>query len=208
MEVFFSQLVNGLSVGSTYALVALGVVLIFSVLDVLSLAQGEIFIFSAYIGFVWILGLTGNMAWAIAAVLMGAVALGAFVERVAIRPALSGGHMGTLITTVGVGIVLTNLLTIIFGPFSHVVPNDAFVEPWRIGAATIRPIDALALITLLAGFTLVSWIINRTGTGIAVRATAENSEVASTFGVRVQAVRTWTFALGSGFAGWQLSYFL
>lgn len=201
MDIFIAQLINGLTVGSTYALVALGVVLIFSVLDVLSLTQGEIFIMSAYIGLVWILGLTGNIVLALAAVILASVVLGALVERLAVRPALSGGHMGTLITTVGVGIVLTNLVVILFGPYSQVVPNAWAVAPWRWGSVAVRPIDVIALTVLIVGFTGLNFMIRRTRVGVAVRATAENSRVASTFGINVNRMRTLTFVIGSGFAG-------
>lgn len=201
METFLAQLVNGLTVGSTYALVALGVVLIFSVLDVMSLAQGEIFLFSAYIGFVWVLGITGSIALAAVAVVLGSIVLGAVVERVAVRPALAGGHMGTMITTVGVGIILTNLVILSFGPYAYVVPNDALTEPWYLGSVAIRPVDLLAVGVLSVGYAGVIWLINRTRVGVAVRATAENADVASTFGIQVQTMRTLTFVVGSAFAG-------
>ncbi len=201
METFIAQLVNGLTLGSTYALVALGVVLIFSVLDVLSLAQGEIFLASAYIGFVWVLGLSGSIALSAAAVIVGAAVLGAVVERVAVRPALKGGHMATMITTVGVGIIVTNLVILVWGPFAYVVPNDGFTKPWNLGLVTVRPIDLLAVGVLVVGFVTVAWMINRTRIGVAVRATAENADVASTFGVKVQVMRTLTFIIGSAFAG-------
>ncbi|ALJ19248.1 branched-chain amino acid ABC transporter permease [Microbacterium sp. No. 7] len=201
MDIFLAQLVNGLTIGSTYALVALGVVLIFSVLDVLSLAQGEIFLASAYIGFVWILGLTGNIPLAIVAVIVGSLVLGAVVERVAVRPALGGGHMGTLISTVGVGIVLTNLVLIFFGPYAKPVPNSWAATILPLGVITLRPIDIIAVVVLIVGFAGLSFMINRTRLGVAIRATAENPRVASTFGINVGRMRSLTFIVGSGFAG-------
>jgi branched-chain amino acid transport system permease protein len=201
MDTFLAQVVNGLTLGSTYALVALGVVLIFSVLDVMSVTQGEIFVASAYLGFVWFYSYIQNIALAIVVVLLASLALGAIVERVAVRPALPGGHLGTLITTVGVGIVLTNLVIILFGPYSQVIPNDAVTHPWQLGPVAVRPIDVLAVAVLVVGFAGVTVLIGRTRVGAAIRATAENSEVASTFGVRVQRMRSLTFMVGSGFAG-------
>lgn len=201
MDTFLAQVVNGLTLGSTYALVALGVVLIFSVLDVMSVTQGEIFIASAYIGFVWAFSYVGNVAVAIAVVIAASLVLGVVVERVAVRPALSGGHLGTLITTVGVGIVLTNLIIIFFGPYSQVVPNDAVTEPWHLGSVAIRPIDVLAMSVLVVGFLLLTVLIRKTRVGAAIRATAENGDVAATFGIKVKRMRSLTFMVGSGFAG-------
>jgi branched-chain amino acid transport system permease protein len=117
MEFALSQLVNALTLGSTYALVALGVVLIFSVLDVMSITQGQIFIASAYIGFVGVYRFIPNVFVAILAVLVASLVIGFVVERVAVQPALAGGHVATLITTVGVGLVLINVLIIVFGPY-------------------------------------------------------------------------------------------
>ena len=201
MDTFLAQVVNGLTLGSTYALVALGVVLIFSVLDVMSVTQGEIFIASAYIGFVWFFGHFGNLLVAIVVVILASLLLGAVVERVAVRPALKGGHLATLITTVGVGIVLTNLIIIFFGPYSQVVPNDAVTTPWKIGVVTVRPIDLLAMSVLVVGFIGLTVLIGKTRLGSVIRATAENGDVTSTFGIKVTRIRTLTFVVGSGFAG-------
>jgi branched-subunit amino acid ABC-type transport system permease component len=201
MENFLAQLVNGLTLGSTYALVALGVVLIFSVLDVMSVTQGQIFIFSAYIGFVWVMALTGNIVLAAIAVVIASLLIGGVVERFAVRPALSGGHIGTLITTVGVGLVLSNLVVIIFGPYTQVVPNNAITHPWKLGGVTVRPIDLLAIAALVVGFIVLRIVIGRTSLGSAIRAVSENQDVASMFGIRVKLLRSGTFIVGSGFAG-------
>lgn len=201
MESFLAQLVNGLTLGSTYALVALGVVLIFSVLDVMSLTQGEIFLSSAYVGLVWVAGLTGNIWLAILAVVAASLLLGALVERVAVRPALKGGHMATLISTVGVGIILTNLVVIVFGPYGQPVPNEGAATVWRLGAVSIRPIDIVAIVAVVAGFAGLTFLINRTRLGVAIRATAENPRIAATFGINVNRMRSLTFIVGSGFAG-------
>lgn len=201
MEVFLAQVVNGLTLGSTYALVALGVVLIFSVLDVMSVTQGEIFIAAAYVGFVGVYTVIPNIFVAILGVIVAALVLGFLVERVAVQPALKGGHMGTLITTVGVGLILSNLIIIVWGPYSQVVPNDEVTKPWNIGGVAIRPIDVIAITVLIAGFIGLKILIERTRVGAAIRATAENSDVASTFGVRVKSMRALTFVVGSGFAG-------
>ncbi|MEV7663644.1 branched-chain amino acid ABC transporter permease [Paenarthrobacter sp. NPDC089316] len=201
MDRILEQLVNGLTIGSTYALVALGVVLIFSILDVMSLAQGELFLASGYIGLVWTLGLTGNIWLAILAVIVSSVLLGALVERVVVRPTLKGGHMATLISTVGVGIILTNLIVVLFGPYNQPVPNAAVVGAWHLGPVSLRPIDLIALAVLAAGFFGLTFIVQKTRLGVAIRATAENPQVAATFGIRVNRMRSLTFVIGTALAG-------
>ena len=85
MEIFFGQLINGLTVGSTYALIALGIVLIFSVLDVLSVAQGQIFIAAAYAGFVWFYNhVSQNLLLCSVVVILAATLIGVVTERIAV----------------------------------------------------------------------------------------------------------------------------
>jgi branched-chain amino acid transport system permease protein len=201
MEIFLAQLVNGLTLGSTYALVALGVVLIFSVLDVMSVTQGQIFVAAAYLGFVGVYSIIPNFLVAIAGVVVAALVLGGVIERVAVQPALKGGHVATLITTVGVGLVLSNLVVIIWGPYSQVVPNDAVTRPWNLGGVSLRAIDVIAVVLLIVGFAGLKILVERTPIGAAIRAVSENSEVAATFGINVRSMRTLTFMVGSGLAG-------
>ena len=117
MELFLGQLINGLTIGSTYALVALGIVVIFSVLDVVSIAQGQIFITAAYIGFVWFYhNVSQNLVLCSIVVVVASFVIGIVTEMVAVQPALHGGHRATLITTVGVGLILSNGVQILAGP--------------------------------------------------------------------------------------------
>src|SRR4051794_14404947 len=113
MTEFTAQAVNALMLGSTYAIVALGIVLIFSVLDVMSLAQGQILVASGYVGFVTVLSATGSLIVAALPTIAAGCALGLAVERVAVRPAASGGHMATLVTTLGAGMVILNVVVLI-----------------------------------------------------------------------------------------------
>ena len=81
------------------------------------------------------------------------------------------------------------------------VPNDAVTRPWHLGAVIVRPIDVIAVAVLVVGFVAITLLISRTHLGSTIRATAENSDVAATFGIKVKRMRSLTFVVGSGFAG-------
>jgi branched-chain amino acid transport system permease protein len=199
---FVSFIVNAVVLGSAYAVVALGIMLIFTVLDVMSIAQGQILIVAAYVGFILILNHTGSLVLAGLGTVVAAGVLGVAVERVAIRPVTTGGHQATLVTTLGVGIVLTNVLILIAGPFQRGV-NTRGLASTVVTVAHV-PISWAQIVTVIAlavGFAAVQFIINRTDAGRAVRAAAENPIVAPVFGVNISRVRLLTFAGGSVLAG-------
>ncbi|MFT3819314.1 MAG: branched-chain amino acid ABC transporter permease [Rubrivivax sp.] len=203
MELFFSQLVNGLTIGSTYALVALGIVLIFSVLDVMSVAQGEILIASAYAGFVWFHNhVSSNLVLCALVVVAVSIVIGMLTERIAVRPALHGGHLATLITTVGVGLILSNGVQILAGPDAQLVKNDAAVLPlFHVAGVAVTVIAAASVLVLAAGFAGLKYFTEKTRAGSWVRAVAEDSETAAAMGVDVRRLRAATFAVGCMLAG-------
>ncbi|MFT4067821.1 branched-chain amino acid ABC transporter permease [Paraburkholderia sp.] len=203
MELLLGQLVNGLTIGSTYALVALGIVLIFSVLDVLSIAQGQIFIAAAYAGFVWFhRAVSPDLLLCAAFVILVSIVIGVVVERVAIRPALHGGHRATLITTIGVGLILSNGVQILAGPDAQPVANDAAAASlFHVGNVDVSVISAASVGVLAIGFLLLKYFTERTRAGSLVRAVAEDAETASAMGVNVRRVRSATFAGGCALAG-------
>jgi branched-chain amino acid transport system permease protein len=203
LELFFAQLINGLTIGSTYALVALGIVLIFSVLDVMSVAQGEILVASAYCGFVWFYNhVSHNLLLCSLAVIASSLVIGMLTERIAVRPALHGGHLATLITTVGVGLILSNGVQILAGPDAQLVPNDIAVRPlFHVSGVAITLIAVASIAVLAVGFGGLKYFTEKTRTGALVRAVAEDSETAAAMGVDVKLVRAATFAMGCVLAG-------
>lgn len=202
MTLFTAEAVNALMLGSTYAVVALGIVLIFSVLDVMSLAQGQLLVAAGYVGFVSVLSATGNLLLAALATIVAGFGLGVVVERLAVRPAATGGHMATLVTTLGAGMVLLNVLVLIAGPYQRGVDTGSMLHKvTTISGVPVNWAEVTTLIILVIGFTLVHWVTQRTSAGRVVRAAAENPRVAAIFGVNIARVRMLTFACGSSLAG-------
>ena len=198
------QLINGLTLGSIYAIVALGFTLVFGVLGIINMAHGEIFMIGAFIG-VLVTSVLGLPLWVafIAAIAVTAI-LGYMLERIALRP-LRGkqgvSHLAPLISTIGVSILLENLSHHIFGAGNHPFQN-AFAEiQIQIGSITIYIVQILIFVISIALMLILSYWLSKTKAGKALRATAENLETASLLGVNTKRTITTTVIIASALGG-------
>jgi branched-chain amino acid transport system permease protein len=195
---YFQQLINGIGLGCTYALVALGYALVFGVLNVLNMAHGDIFMIGAYVGLFAILFLGNSPILAILLSFTGTFILGMVMERLAIRPT-RGTHLAPLITTIGVSIVLQNSIRITYGPEQHRMPvESAILSFGDITFPLILIINLVVSILLMVGLALA---IRKTKMGKAIQAVAENAEIASAYGIDVNRVMMTTVGLASGLGG-------
>ena len=198
---FVQQLINGLMLGASYSLVAIGYTLIFGVLGLLHFAHGEVFMMGAFIGLQIALIPGTNIYIAILGALVATAVLGLVIDFVAVRPVSKDYPLAPLISTIGVTIVLQNLAIYIFGGEQVGFPET--IEPvlYQLGPVTISSVQLFIL--LVALFLMVTlWLfINRTKVGRAMRATAENHETAALLGVNVNRVVLLTFIIASGLAG-------
>jgi len=195
-----TQVVNGLTQGSLYALVAIGFVLIFGTMNLVTFAHGEVYMVAAFVGY-FAMGVWGLPWWTALVLGMAAAwALGAVIEKVAFRPLRTTGHMPPLLITIGLSIILKDLGTIVFGAENRPVPS--------VYEATIRvagvQVSVLQLVILaLAGGLVVALRLLLQGTkiGRAMRATAQDHEAAYAMGVNVNRVFNVSFALASALGG-------
>ena len=195
------QLVNGVVLGATYALIAIGYTLIFGILRVLHLAHGEVFVAGALAGLAAAVAGGGNLALALAASLAAAVAAGILVERVALRPLRAAGHLAPILSTLGVAIILQDLAVKAFGGEPIGFPEFAQPRTLRMGSLTVPGTHLLILaltVALVAGLHL---LLRRTRLGRALRATAESPTLAALLGIRTRQVALWTIAVASALAG-------
>ncbi len=205
MDVLLQQIVNGLVVGSVYALVALGYTMVYGILQLINFAHGEIVMIGALTALVTTKALTGAgvpdvMALIIAifvAMIVCAVA-GMLIERIAYRPLRNAPRLAPLITAIGVSILLQQLAILVFGrnyfSFPEIIPKT----PIQIGVVTVTMNEIVifnASIVLMAG---LLWLVNKTKIGTAMRATAENQKVAGLMGIDINKIIAFTFAIGSG----------
>ncbi|MFJ8262405.1 branched-chain amino acid ABC transporter permease [Rummeliibacillus sp. NPDC094406] len=198
------QLVNGITLGSIYAIVALGFTLVFGVLGIINMAHGEIFMVGAYVG-VMTTSVLGWPLWLgfIASIIVTAI-LGYLLERLTLRP-LRGkkgvSHLAPLISTIGVSIFLENMSHHLFG-----AGNQPFRTPFaqlsiHLGSITIYVVQIVIFVISIILMMGLSFWLSKTKAGKALRATAENLETASILGVNTKRTITMTVIIASAMGG-------
>ena len=197
----YQQLINGLMLGASYSLIAIGYTLIFGVLRLLYFAHGEVFMVGAFVGLYLVVLGGANIYVALLGAMIVCAMLGILAFYVSVRPVRQDRPLAPLISTIGLTIVLQNLAVYIFGGQQMAFPEAVKQQLFHFGPITISSVQIFILavaITLMA----VLWLfIERTRMGRAIRATAENHETAALLGVDVNRVVLITFMIGSGIAG-------
>jgi branched-chain amino acid transport system permease protein len=213
LQNFPQQLVNGLELGSLYALVALGYTLIYGILEMLNFAHGDVYMVGAFIGAgvagLFVHNLVASIPAALIVTLMvvlsmsGAGLLGVTIERVAYRPLRNASRLAPLITAVGVGLFLESAVQVWISPAPILVPNDALVPQSVIHAGNIAtPWTGVMLFVVSLGLMLgLDAFVFRTRFGSAMRATAQDREAATFMGIDVDRVIMVTFFVASALAG-------
>jgi branched-chain amino acid transport system permease protein len=208
MDTFVQQLINGLTIGSIYALIALGYTMVYGILRLINFAHGDIYTVGAFAGFYFaaILGIgnqptiTGLVAVLIASMVV-AMLVGMAIERFAYRPVRRYSRMTTLITAIGVSLLLENLGIVIFGgaprSFPQMLQNESFT---LFGNAAISRSQIVIFLVSILLMVLLQWIVYRTKIGTAMRAVSFNLNSAKLMGINTDAVIAFTFALGSALA--------
>ena len=207
MDTFLQQIINGLTLGSIYALVALGYTMVYGILGLINFAHGEVVMIGALTALAVIKPLAGAGLPGPLAVLAGAavailvcMALGFAIERIAYRPLRHAPRLAPLITAIGVSMVLQQLAMIIWGRNYHSFPALLPATPRELGGAQITDLQIMIVVVailMMAGLVL---LVNRTRLGRAMRATAENPEIAGLMGVDVNHIIALTFVIGSALA--------
>jgi branched-chain amino acid transport system permease protein len=201
MDAFALQLtVQGIALGSGYALTAVGLTLIFGVLGVINFAHGEFYMLGAFVGYSLITGLGLNYFVAIPLTIVAIGGLGALVEYVLLRPIAGRGEFPTLMLTFGLGIFLLNVAQVVWGADPTRIPTP-LSEGVKLGPATLA--QQWLLVALVAGATIVALalIVQYSAWGRSLRATAQNPLGAAYTGINVRLVHASTFALGVSLAG-------
>jgi branched-chain amino acid transport system permease protein len=213
--VLLQQVVNGLSLGAIYALLALGFTLVYGILELINFAHFNVFMVGSFVG-MWALqllglsgqsrvltgfALAGTLAFAFAVTMLAAGALGVAIERVALRPLRGVRGTAGMITTIGVSYVLFNVILLTVGAGSQNYPNPLPAIRWHLGQVTIELREVLIWGVALALMLALHLFVDRTRLGKAMRATAQDAEAARMMGVDVDRVVVTAFFLGSGLAG-------
>lgn len=199
------QLVNGLTQGSVYALLALGFTIIFGTLRMVTFAHGEVFMGGAYVGLSLFTFVSPNLPVALLLAAVVAFLMGALIEIVAFRFLRNAPHFSSLLVTIGISIILVNLAQLIFGPATRSVP-PALIEDLAFGEIqffgtyiTYLQMAVLGVAVVLMAVTYL--FLEHTKIGLAIRATSQDHEAAFAMGVNVNRIFTLTFAMGSMMGG-------
>ena len=197
---YIDLLLSGITVGSLYALIAIGYTMVYGILRLINFAHGDIFMMSGF--FMIYVSATLPMAVSIPVVLLMTVLLGVLIERAAYKPLRSAPRMSVMISAIGVSYLLQNLATYITGGLARPYPEISFLKKsFAIGSLNIKIITLLTpVLTILLVIALVIFI-KHTKTGMAMRAVSKDFDTARLMGIKVNSVITVTFIIGSFLAG-------
>jgi branched-chain amino acid transport system permease protein len=197
------QLTNGLMLGGTYALVAIGYSLVFGVLRLIHLAHGEVFMVGAYIGLEVMLAFNVGPLAALAAAIVGTALLGIVLELIVFRPIRrkGGSFLAPMVTSIGAGLILQEVFTKIFGAEQSEFPSGLGNDTYHLGPLLVSATQVFIMAVAVLSMIVLHLFISRTRYGMAMRAVAENVEIASVLGINTDAVIMLTFAVASGLAG-------
>jgi branched-chain amino acid transport system permease protein len=214
MAFFFQELVNGITTGALYSLVALGFSMVYGILKLLNFAHGDLYMIGAYVGFFVIQWFGGPSAltipvpllllvmFVLAAGLVGG--LGVAIERFAYRPLRNAPRIAPLITAIGISFFLENAALLLFGAQFRVYNTADFISlssGIQIGSVTIDSVQILVLVLGLVLMVGLRELVNRTKLGKQMRAVAADREAAEMMGINVNFTISATFFLGSALAG-------
>ena len=206
MEVLLQQIINGLVLGSMYALIALGYTMVYGIIQLINFAHGEVLMVGALTSWSCIglmqEAMPGAPGWLIlllATVIacVVAAALNFVIEKVAYRRLRSSPRLAPLITAIGVSLLLQTLAMIIWKPNYKAYPTLLPSTPFEIGTAVITPTQILVLVVTAIALASLTYLVNYTKLGRAMRATAENPRVAALMGVKPDVVISATFIIGA-----------
>lgn len=203
MSTFISVLINGLSLGMAYALVAVGYSLVFGILRLVNFAHGSIYAFGAYMAFFFYTkGIPLLLAVILAIILAGILAFA--MDKITLSPLRkkNSDSITFLITTVGVSFIIQNVLSVqyVFGSERQVFPTLNIFPALQIGALTVQSSQIIMFVIALILMVLLTFVVNKTKMGLSMRATEQNAKAAKLMGINVNRVIAFTFFMGGASA--------
>ncbi|NLZ34973.1 branched-chain amino acid ABC transporter permease [Clostridium isatidis] len=198
---FLQQLINGLALGSVYALLALGYTMVYGIINLINFAHGEIYMIGAFIGYFASTTFNLSLIPTLIISMIGSAILGMIIEKVAYKPLRNSPRITLLITAIGMSLLLQNGMRFLVGPnpkpYKDLIPNSFInLGNVQINSKTLLMLGVSALLVLLLQF-----IVYKTKVGLAMRAASYDIEAASLMGINVNNTISTTFAIGSALAG-------
>jgi branched-chain amino acid transport system permease protein len=211
VDIFLQQLINGLTLGCVYAVVALGYTMVYGIIQLINFAHGEVVMIGCMVAFSVIVALAGSGMPPLVIVAIGTLVavpvcmgVGYVVERIAYRPLRNAPRLAPLITAIGVSIVLQHLALLVWSRNIIAFPQIIELKLYRLGsgdsAAAISNVQLAIIATSIAMMAGLLALVYRTRIGIAMRATSQSAQVAGLMGVDVNRVISFTFVVGAALA--------
>jgi branched-chain amino acid transport system permease protein len=197
---FIQQLINGVSLGSIYALIALGYTMVYGILKLINFAHGDIYMLGAYIGFFSTTMFHMSFFPALICAMLGAALAGVIIERAAYRPLRYAPKIAILITAFGVSLFLEYTTMFFLTPQPRTFPAVFPSELYNIGGIMINSQQIIILAVSLVLMLILTYIVQRTMVGKAMRAVSFDTDAARLMGINVDRIISITFAIGSGLA--------
>ena len=196
-----TQLLNGLQLGSVYALIALGYTMVYGIILLLNFAHGDIIMVGAYISWIAMAQLGLNPIVAAILSVVGCTLLGVLIDKVAYAPLRNAPRLSILITAIGVSYFLENGAQLVFGADAKVVPAFTDISTIQIGGATLSFTAILTILVTAISTIVLTLLVQKTKLGKAMRAVSEDMGAARLMGINVNNTISFTFAVGSALAG-------
>jgi len=203
VDQIFQQLINAISLGSIYALIALGYTMVYGIIQLINFAHGDVLMVGAYIGYFSMTAFHLGFFPSLLAAMLGCTALGVIIERVAYRPLRNSTRIAVLITAIGVSLLLEYTMMYFVGARVRAYPTlpGYLTGKFHIGGVSISYLQIMVVAVSVALMIILQFIVRRTRVGKAMRAVSQDADAARLMGINVDNTISLTFALGSALAG-------
>lgn len=201
MDQFLQQMVNGISLGSIYALIALGYTMVYGIIKLINFAHGDVYMIGAYVGFAATTYARLGFIPALVISMISCAVLGIVIEKVAYKPLRHSSRIAVLITAIGVSLLLEYVMMFFVGAEVRSYPKVLSDAAINLGSVRISMQQIYIIVTAIALMVLLQFIVHKTKTGKAMRAVSIDADAAQLMGIRVDKTISFTFAIGSAFAG-------
>lgn len=203
MTEFFQQLINSLSLGSIYALIALGYTMVYGIIKLINFAHGEVYMIGAYVGYATMSILKLGFFEALLLAMVACMILGVLIERIAYRPLRNSSRLAVLITAIGMSLLLQYTMMWFVGADPRAYPPaPSFMSgSFTLGGVVIKNQQLVIIGVSVVLMVLLQFVVKRTKMGKAMRAVSQDPEAAQLMGISVDRTISFTFAIGSALAG-------
>uniref|UniRef100_A0A7C5V2Q1 Branched-chain amino acid ABC transporter permease n=1 Tax=Caldicellulosiruptor owensensis TaxID=55205 RepID=A0A7C5V2Q1_9FIRM len=202
MSTLIQQLINGITLGSIYALISLGYTMVYGIIKLINFAHGDIFMVGAYIAFLSVTYLKLGLIPSLLISMIFCSVLGILIEKFAYKPLRNSPRIAALITAIGVSLLLENLMQIIMGADSRVFPRLVAEKNYHLfqGRIVVNNKQIYLLVITVLLMIILNFIVKKTKIGKAMRAVSQDMDAARLMGINVDTTISYTFAIGSALA--------